>query len=149
MDRMLLKIGFNTGIQLAGKVVSVILSMVTVFLLTRYLGASGYGNFMLAFTYVSFFSALADFVLHSSMVRELSQHEHDAMRMGSFLWTKVGLVLVSSLGAAFLLLFFPYSISVKLGILIAILAVAVSGITNYGMIIFQSRIRLDLVTLID
>lgn len=149
MNKIFLKIGFNTVVQLGGKVISVALSIFTVLLMTRYLGSVGYGNFTLSFTYVSFFSVIADFGLQSTMVRELSQSEQGEKKHDSFLFIKTILVLISSLCAIIILFFFPYSYSLKLGILIATVAVAISGITAYGTIIFQSRVRLDLVTLID
>lgn len=149
MSKLFLKIGINTLIQIGGKVISVLLSLVTVFLLTRYLGSSGYGNFTLAFTFVSFFSVIADFGLQTTMIRELSQNNGNKKLYGSFLMLKIGLVVISSLLATLILLFFPYSQFIKIGIGIAILAVAVSGITSYGTVILQSRVRLDLVTVID
>jgi len=148
MNSVLLKIGFNTGIQITGKIVSVALSLFTVSLLTRYLGASGYGNFTLAFTYVSFFSVIADFGLQVAMIREFAEGT-GRKSYGSFLIVKLSLVALSTVAGFVALAFFPYDTTVKVGISIAIFAVALSGITTYGTAIFQSRLRLDLVTLID
>lgn len=148
-ENIFLRIGFNTVIQIAGKIISVILSIFTVVLITRYLGTEGYGNFALVFTYVSFFSVISDFGLQLAMVRELSQNENEEKPYGSFLLLKSILILLSSLIAIITLFFLPYVYPIKLGIFIAIIAVAFSGITNYGTSIFQSRIRLDLVTYID
>lgn len=149
LNNVFIKIGYNTGIQILGKSVSWGLGIFTILLLTRYLGTKGYGNFTLAFTYVSFFATIADFGLQLAMVRELSQKKQKEKEYGTFLWIKIILVLFSSLLADLILFFFPYSFEVKIGILIAIAAVTVSGVTNYGNIIFQSRIRLDLITIID
>ncbi len=149
MNKIFLKVGINTLVQSAGKVISAGLGIFTVLLLTRYLGSSGYGTFTLAFTFVSFFSVIADFGLQTAMVREFSQAEHGKEQYGSFLLLKIVLIIIASLLAFISLLFFPYAQSVTFSIYIAILAVAVSGLTTYGTIIFQSRIRLDLVTLVD
>ena len=149
MDKVLLKIGVNTIIQSIGKVISVALSIATVFLLTRYLGSSGYGNFTLAFTYVSFFSVFADFGLQSTLVREFSQKGHNKKEHESSFLLKTLLVCISSICAFIVLWFFPYEPVVKIGISIAILAVAVSGISSFGNIIFQSKVRLDLITVVD
>lgn len=148
-NKLIIKIGFNTGVQLAGKVISVFLSFFTVLLMTRYLGAAGYGIFTLAFTYVSFFSVIADFGLQSTMVRELSQRDHDEKQHGNFLFLKILLVILSSLCALIMVLFFPYPYSVKVAIFIATIAVAISGISSFGNVVFQSRLRLDLITLVD
>ena len=148
-DKIFLKIGFNTSIQILGKIISVAFGVFTVLLLTRYLGTGGYGSFTLAFTYVSFFAAFADFGLQLAMVKEVSQKNHGKKELGTFLLLKIGLVTLSTLLASVLLFIFPYPYETKIGILIAIIAVAISGISSFGNIIFQSRIRLDLITVID
>ncbi len=150
MDKVFLKIGYNTSIQIFGKVLSILLSVVTVGLLTRYLGASGYGNFTLVFTYMSFFAVLSDFGLQLTMVRELTgKSERLEMLFGTYFWLKIALVICSTILAFIFLFFFPYPDMLKVGILIGGLAVGVSGLIGYGSTIFQSDIRLDLVTLVD
>lgn len=150
MDKVLLKIGYNTSVQLIGKVLSVLLSVVTIGLLTRYLGASGYGNFTLVFAYMSFFAVISDFGLQLTMVRELAGKKAESKTLyGTYLWLKVLLVLFSTLLAFIFLLFFPYSLGLKTAILIGGLAVGISGLTGYGTTIFQSKVRLDLVTFVD
>lgn len=144
------KIGFNTIIQFSGKGISVILGFLTVALLTRYLGAGRYGNFTLIFAYMSFFSVFADFGLQITMVKELSKKNTYSNNIyGTYLWLKIILVLLSTILALIALLFFPYSIALKIGILIGALAVGVGGLSSYGTTIFQSNIRLDLVIYID
>jgi len=63
------KIGLNTLIQIAGKIATVIFSIFTVSLLTRYLGLEGYGEFTLVFAYLAIFGVIADFGLHLSMIK--------------------------------------------------------------------------------
>ncbi|MEX2013155.1 MAG: flippase [Candidatus Levyibacteriota bacterium] len=150
MDKVLLKIGYNTSVQLIGKILSVLLSVITIGILTRYLGTSGYGNFTLVFAYMSFFAVIADFGLQLAMVRELADKKETAEKLyGTYFWLKIILVLLSTLLAFIFLLFFPYSPMLKSAILIGGLAVGISGLTGYGTTIFQSNIRLDLVTLVD
>ncbi len=150
VDKILYKIGYNTSIQIIGKVLSVLLSVLTVGLITRYLGVSGYGNFTLVFAYMSFFAVIADFGLQLAMVRELTDKRETAQKLyGTYLWLKIILVILSTILAFVALLFFPYSAMLKGAILIAGVAVAISGLTGYGLTIFQSNIRLDLVTFVD
>lgn len=149
MQEYFSKIVFNTGIQIGGKIISVLLSFLSIALLTRYLGTIGYGQFTLVFTYVSFFSVIADFGLQSTMVREIAFNPENKNLYSNFLSLKLSLIAFSSILAAVLLVFFPYSLSLQIGILIAIVAVATSGLTGYGTVIFQSRVRLDIVTYID
>lgn len=144
-----IKIGFNLGVQSIGKIINVLLSLATIVLITRYLGSAEYGIFALAFAYVSFISVISDLGLQLVMVRDLSQKDHNSDTYGTFLFLKIFLILLGSVVGIIALQFFPYSLTEKIAILIAIVAVALSGITNYGTAIFQSRVRLDLVTYID
>jgi len=150
VDKVLLKIGYNTSVQLIGKILSVLLSVITIGILTRYLGTSGYGNFTLVFAYMSFFAVIADFGLQLAMVRELADRNEAKEKLyGTYFWLKIILVLFSTLLAFIFLLFFPYSLMLKTAILIGGVAVGISGLTGYGTTIFQSNIRLDLVTFVD
>ncbi len=150
MDKVLIKVGYNTSVQIIGKILSVLLSLVTIGFLTRYLGVSGYGNFTLVFAYMSFFAVIADFGLQLTMVRELVDKNEKVEKLyGTYLWLKIILVIFSTLLAFAFLLFFPYPLMLKTAILIGGVAVAISGLTGYGTTIFQSKIRLDLVTLVD
>lgn len=144
------KIGFNTLVQFSGKIITVILGFLTVGLLTRYLGTAGYGNFTLVFAYMSFFGVFADFGLQLAIVRELSQKSISAEKIyGTYFWIKLVLIITSTALALVLLLFFPYSNSLKVGIVIGALAVGIGGLSGYGTAIFQSKVRLDLVTYVD
>jgi len=144
------KIGFNTLIQFSGKIITVVLGFLTVGLLTRYLGTSGYGDFTLVFAYMSFFGVFADFGLQLAIVRELSQKSIRAEKIyGTYFWIKLALIVASTVFALILLIFFPYSNSLKIGIVIGALAVGIGGLSGYGTAIFQSKVRLDLVTYID
>lgn len=149
IDKTFLKIGYNTSVQTAGKAISVILSFLTVGLLTRYLGTSGYGDFTLVFSYMSFFSVISDFGLQLTMVRELTGKNFKEDIYGTFLWLKIILFFISITLAFVFLIFFPYSYALKIGIIIGGLAVGIGGLTGYGTTIFQSDVRLDLVTLVD
>ena len=144
------KIGFNTLIQFSGKIITVVLGFLTVGLLTRYLGTSGYGDFTLVFAYMSFFGVFADFGLQLAIVRELSQKSIRAEKIYvTYFWIKLALIVASTVFALILLIFFPYSNSLKIGIVIGALAVGIGGLSWYGTAIFQSKVRLDLVTYID
>lgn len=147
---LFLKIGYNTLVQIGGKIISVALGFLTVALLTRYLGVEGYGNFTLVFAYLTFFGIIADFGLQLTIVRELSQNTLKAGRIyGTYFWLKFSLVVFSTVLALIALLFFPYSLSLKIGIMIGALAVGIGGLTGCGTAIFQANLRLDLITLVD
>lgn len=148
--KLVFQIASNTIVQSLGKVVSVGLSFISIALLTRYLGIAGYGNFTLVFSYLAFFSLIADFGLQVVAVKEIAGAKEKIERLyGTYLLLRFCLVLVSSFLALIFLLFFPYSSELKMAIIIGTIAVGVSGMTGYFNTLFQAKIRLDLLTLVD
>jgi len=143
-------IGYNTLIQTSGKIISIILSIITLGILTRYLGAEGYGNFTLVFTFVASFGIISDFGTYPVYVRELSKNPNTKdSYSGTLLVLKLLLVLLAVLITVIAAFFFPYPHFIRLAIIIAALSFSFSGVMNYNNAVFQSRIRLDLVTFID
>lgn len=149
MENIYRRIGFNTGIQVVGKIVSLILGVITVGFLTRYLGQQGFGNYTLVFAYLSFFGIIADCGLQLTMVRELAQKKLAASIYSTYFFLKLALVVFSSLLAIICLVFFPYTIFLKIGIIIASIGFAAGSLNNFGAVIFQANLRLDLVTFTD
>ncbi len=149
MENIYRRIGFNTGIQVVGKVVSLILGVVTVGFLTRYLGQVGFGNYTLVFAYLSFFGIIADCGLQLTMVRELAQKKLATSIYSTYFFIKLALVVFSTLLAIICLAFFPYTTFLKIGIIVASIGFAVGSLNNFGSVIFQANLRLDLVTLTD
>jgi O-antigen/teichoic acid export membrane protein len=144
------KIALNTIFQFGSKIISVLLSLASVSLLTRYLGAEKYGWFTLVFTYISFFTTLADIGYNQTIVREYSRETERSNEIYSTLFNfKLILIGFSILLALIGLLFFPYIVTVKTAIIIGIAAVAISNLGSYGTSILQSQLRLDTVALLD
>ena len=140
----------NTGVQIIGRFFSFFLSFVSIYLLTRYLGVSGYGTYSLVFSYLSFFNILSDMGLSLIVVRELSKKtEVFSDDLNNFISIKLFLTILSIGLAIGILMFMPYSQEAKLSIIIASIGVGVGGIASFGSSILQSRLRMDLVTIID
>lgn len=150
INALVLKVGQNTIIQSIGKFIAAGLSFISIALLTRYLGASGYGNFTLVFSYLAFFSLISDFGLQLVTVKELASTKGKIEKLyGTYFTIKIGLGILSSVLALVFLVFFPYSAELKLGIVVGITAVFISGLMGYFNSIFQARVRLDLLTFFD
>jgi len=131
------KIGLNTLIQIAGKIATVIFSIFTVSLLTRYLGLEGYG-------------VIADFGLHLSMIKIIPKYKDDQKKIiGSYFIIRFLFVIVSGLITLLCLLFVPYSLETKTLILIGSIGVGIGYLSGFGNAIFQSKLRVDLITYID
>ncbi|HXS15307.1 MAG TPA: flippase [Candidatus Saccharimonadales bacterium] len=150
LNHIALKIGGATLIQSIGKFIAAGLSFISVALLTRYLGTSGYGDFTLIFSYLAFFSLISDFGLQLVTVKELASAKEKIENLyGTYLGIKIALGIISSVLALIILFLFPYSNQLKIGIGIGVVAVFVSGMMGYFNSIFQARVRLDLITLFD
>ena len=91
------KIAANTAYQLIGKVVSVASSMITVALVTRVLGVSQFGEYVLITTVPAFLYLLADFGLNAVFLRQIAQDNHHVQKFGSLLFLRLGLSVVTFL----------------------------------------------------
>lgn len=109
----------NTAFQMGGKIVATILGLISVGIMTRYLGADGYGQFIIVLTFLQFFAIAGGFGLPLTMTRMISRDGADERRLVSNIFT---LRLVSGLAvfaaAPLIALAFPYPHAVKIGIAI-------------------------------
>jgi O-antigen/teichoic acid export membrane protein len=149
-DNTFLKIGFNTFTQTTGKIISAVLSAATIFLLTRYLGVSGYGNFALVFAYLTFFLAFTDFGFQSTIVNKLSKKEIGENEIfGTYLFLKIAVILIMTLVSLVVLIFMPYSLFVKAAIVFSSIGVGVGALGGFGNTFFQYQLRLEFVGILD
>jgi len=149
MKGIFYKIGYNTSVQIFGKIITSLLGFLTIGILTRYLGQEGFGNFNLVFAYLSFFGIFGDLGLQISMIRELAKNNLPEKIYGSYFWLKLFLITVSMILAIILLIFFPYSPLLKMAIIMGALAYSLGLLNNYGVVIFQANLRLDYVTAME
>jgi len=140
-------IGKNSLIQSVGKGISLFLGLLSVGILTRYLGEDDYGKYIIAFSYFSIFTIFADFGLQVTMVKELI--EEKSRVLGTYLLIKVVLTIFSIFIAIAALLFFPYGEALKIAVLIGILAAAVGSFNSFGFVFLQSRLKIFLSTSVD
>src|SRR5437016_3984489 len=98
------KILWNTIAQILGKVVTALLAIVTVKIITGYLGVAGYGEYTAAYEFLAFFSIVADLGLYTIGVREMAKDEKKVpMIMGNILTIRtvaaflmIGVAIVSA-----------------------------------------------------
>lgn len=144
------KVAFNTTVQIIGKVITTLISLILIAALTRYLGVSGFGQYTTIFAYISFFGVLADFGFFWILVREISQPDSDINRATSnilTLRTIVGFV-VFALGAL-IALFIPQYHDFRYGIAIIALASLFLTLNSTYIGIFQNKHRMDKAVITD
>jgi O-antigen/teichoic acid export membrane protein len=145
------KIAYIVIINSALKVFSTVaLSLLSIRLITGYLGQDGFGKYATVLAFFAFFSAVADLGLGSVTAREISR---DGADEGKILGNVIALRLASSVMLAmiapFIVVFFNYSSDVKAGIVIAAGAIIFSTLSLTLNGIFQKHLAMDKIAMIE
>ena len=103
------KIFYNALAQTFGKVVAVVIGLITVALLTQHLEEKGFGQYSTILAFLGFFVVVADLGLYLYVVREISKPDTDHPKiLGNALGLRLTTALLTlSLGAVIAVLF-PY-----------------------------------------
>lgn len=137
------RIAGNTVTQLAGKAGGTLVALITVGVLTRYLGREGYGNFTTVLTFLQFFGILADFGLSLAMTKLISEEGAREDDIASTIFTIrfwSGCVLFGL--APVLALAFPYSPAVKLGIAVGTFSYFAMALSQVLVGVFQKKLAM-------
>lgn len=133
------KVASNTIIQLIGRVLSTGTSIFIIAILTRRLGVTGYGEYSIVFAYLGLYAVLADFGFFYLLVRKLSAKEGDPTTVASNLITMRTTAAIAIYGVSCLIvMFFPYSASVKDAVFIGTIAFLATSIQNTVFGVFQA-----------
>lgn len=145
------KIAYNVVLNSFLKVFStVVLSLFSIRLITGYLGQDGFGQYSTMLAFFAFFSALADLGLNSVTAREISRENADEKNILDKVFSlRLTSSFVVFLLSPLLLVFFNYSRDLKTGILIAAGAVVFSTMSQMLNGIFQKRLAMDKVALVE
>jgi len=144
------KIAYNTIISAGARVITLVLSLITIGFISRYLGQAGFGYYATILAFLFFFTVLADLGLYSICLRDISRPGADEKKIISNAFTLrfiVGLFIFCL--APLAAYFFPYPGQVKTGILIG--AVGFWLMSNQQVLIgvFQKYLRMDKVALAE
>lgn len=142
------KIARNTIIQIAGKILATIFGLVTVALMTRYLGKEGFGQYTTIIAYLQFFGILADLGLSLTTVRMISKPDIDEDKIVSNIFTLRFFTALFFLGIAPLVVFFfPYPLIIKLGVAITAFSFFCISLNGIFTAVFQKKLRMDKVVM--
>ncbi len=113
------KLAWNTGVQLAGKILSTAFGIIIVGLMTRYLGQDGFGIYSTANAFLQIFALLLDLGLNVTLVALLGEHAGDKAyekRCVSALFTfrLISSVLILLIVAPIITWLSPYPLETKL-----------------------------------
>jgi O-antigen/teichoic acid export membrane protein len=130
----------NFTIQTIGKVLSILLGLVTIAIITRALGTEQFGEYTTIATYLQFFGILVDFGLTLTLLVMISENgANEEKIVGNFL----GLRLVSGFFlfalAPIIILAFPYSSTIKQAVLFGAFAYFLMGGASLLVGVFQKH----------
>lgn len=144
------KIAHNTAIQIAGKVLSTILGLLSVGLLTRYLGQSGFGEYTTIMAFLQFTGIFADFGLSLVTVQMISREEQrESHIINNIITLRIVTAAAIFTLAPVLALIFPYSSTIKIGIAITAVSFVSSALNQVITGIFQKRLAMNVVVLAE
>lgn len=134
----------HTALQVIAKLIGNLIGVVVIALLTRYLGAEGFGHYTTILAYLFFFASLSDLGLYMITITELNKK--DATEQQTF-FSQVYSLRFFSAGALMIIAgivvwFLPYPAIVKQGTLIVIISMVLSLLDQLHMAWYQSRIRM-------
>lgn len=135
------RIFYNTLVQTAGKIFSLIIGILTISLLSRYLEEQGFGQYSTVIAFMGMFAIFADFGLYLYVVREISKpatnhHEILGNALGLRL-TAAAALLVLGASIAWLL---PYDPIVKKTMFVAIAAFLFAALNQVLVGVFQKHL---------
>jgi len=144
------KIAQNTIIQIISKVISTIVGVICIALMTRYLGKTGFGEYTTVITFLSFFAIIADLGLTLVTVQMISDPQADENKVLNNLFTfRLFSVLFFICLGPIIVLFFPYSQAIKIGILITSVSFIFPALNQTLVGLFQKKLTMDKVALAE
>jgi O-antigen/teichoic acid export membrane protein len=135
----------NTILQIAGKVLSVLIGVASIALITRSLGVTDYGHYTTIINYLMIVGVLIDGGLHLTMI-QLTEKESEQSAKEKIIQNILSLRLISA-GVALSLgmivaWFLPYTLTVKIGIVIISFSTLFNGIIQLLTGIFQMQLKM-------
>jgi O-antigen/teichoic acid export membrane protein len=148
--RLLAKVAYNTLSQAISKTIATVLGLVTVAIITRYLGTTGFGQYTTIMTFLSFFGILADLGLTLVTAQMISQPGVDEKKVLGNLFSLRLLTAVLFLSLATVaVLIFPYGEAVKMGVAVAAASFLFIALNQILVGLFQNRLRMDKVSIAE
>jgi O-antigen/teichoic acid export membrane protein len=144
------KIAYNVIVASVSKILSTILALVSIGLITRYLGASGFGQYATVLAFLSFFSAISDLGLYSTATRKISRPNADeSLIMGKVFPLRIVASLLVVILAPIVVFFFPYPVEVKSAIIIISFSFLFSSSYQILNGVFQKNLAMDKVAITE
>ncbi len=144
-------ITFNFGVALIVRVITNLLGLVVIGLMTRHLGAEGFGQYSTVFAYLFIFSILSDMGLATFLTREISKNEGRQVETTSLIFTlRLIMVIFASIIAIAIAWQIPsYPLAVRTGIAVGTIYVIGSSLVQVMSGIFQKYFKVYVISIAD
>jgi O-antigen/teichoic acid export membrane protein len=152
------KIAHNMIFQVSGRFAGLFFSLLSLGVITRYLGQNGFGNYVTIYAYLQFFSIIADFGLTLMTVQMISEQKgaseaelkNKINQVFSNIFTlRLLLSLVLLVISSVLIWFFPYPLIVKIGVLICSFSFLFNSLCQILQGVFQRNLQMIKPTLAE
>jgi O-antigen/teichoic acid export membrane protein len=144
------KIAYNVVVSSVSKIISTVLALVSIGLITRYLGASGFGEYATVLAFLALFSAIADLGLYSTATREISRPNADEAKIiGNIFSLRMVVSGIILLISPIICWFLPYPLEVKEAIMVVAISFLFSSSYQVLNGIFQKNLAMDKVAIIE
>ncbi len=140
------KITFNSFIQTFGKGVALFLGILGLSLITRYLGPQKFGEYTIIIAFLQIFALLSDGGLALTAIQMISQpiplEKKEKIFNNVFALKAISSFFFLSL-AVICSFFFPYPLTVKIGILLFTLSFFFYGLIQILTVLFQYKLQMQ------
>jgi len=148
---MFKRLAVNTGGQILGKAIMVLVSLITTGILTRRLGIEVYGQYIFITSILVFFDSLADFGTSIMGVREASRKEGEEQVK---VWTNTlisRLIMAGlSLALGIIFIFFWNDFrEIRIEAILAWVMILFTSLAGSFGVVWQTRIRMEIKVLIE
>lgn len=134
----------NTASQVIVRFVTLAFTLISIKLLTNYLGPAGIGNYNTITTYINFFIVIADLGLFASTVREISKDSDREKKIISNVFTlRLITALLASILAIIIVALTNYSQDIKLGVAICTLFLFFNLLSSVYDMALQYRLKMQ------
>lgn len=144
------KITKNSLIQIGGKFVSLVLGLITIAIMTRYLGQEGFGFYITIIAFLQFFGILVEFGFSLTAIQMIADERRDSSKIMSNIMTIRIITSFLFIGLAPIIIwFFPYAMMVKWGVLVTSLSFFFITLIQTLTGVFQKELKMFEVTLAE
>lgn len=135
---------FNTASQIVVRIATLIFALISIKLLSNYLGTAGVGEFNTITTYLNFFIVIADLGLFAVGVREISKNPQNERKIiSNIFFIRLVSAIIACVLAVIVVYFTRYNSHIKLGVLIGTGFLFFNLLSSVYDIILQYRLKMQ------